>query len=137
MHVVGRKRRGPVNDYIRVERHVPELNLSADRMQFLAAVLDGIGNIRAQPFGEIHLSAPMIDMVHYVPGDWRNVRVPRPDRVIGVTIPAGSNQYAFDRWRNLNGCCKCTSFDCGRVDSRGVGELYGSDQKGKAEQRAG
>jgi hypothetical protein len=78
------------------QRHLAVLYGRRDVRKKLAAFLDGV----VRPVGQIKTIASAMYVSFDKPGERGYVAVPRPSRVVGVTVGARAFENAFDFQRN-------------------------------------
>ncbi len=106
------------------QRHCAVGYLVAHLLQFLSLSI----LIVLAPFGKVQVLTPLIYVISNEPGDGREVRVPRPDCLVGMTIAARAIQNGGNLGRHLRARVNRLRFVDRRVSPRRSFEL-GHDEK--------
>lgn len=83
------------------KRHFPAGRHFADALQPLVRAFAEAMRTGVRPGGEIQMLASVIHMVDDQPGNGRDVAVPRPSRIVGVTVPARALKHGGHRRGDL------------------------------------
>ena len=67
---------------VTAERHTATLHLSADLLEQSVDITLGIPS----PLGEVQMAAPLVHVVDHEPRDRRDVRIPGPSSLVGMTV---------------------------------------------------
>src|SRR5436305_7032575 len=103
-----------------MDRHVSALHFPTHLLQIILLLVWAV----LSPIREVHVFASLINVADEKPGDWRDVAVPGPARLVGMAIIAGAIENRRDFRRQLRVRLNSLRLVNGRVGSRWPNELH-------------